>query len=1100
MKRIVINLSILIALVGLCCGTVWGQATAQISGTVRDQSGAVLPGVEVTATQTDTGIVRNIVTNETGSFVLPNLAIGPYKLEAALPGFRTFVQSGIVLQVNANPVINPVLEVGQVTEQVEVQANAALVETRSQGVGAVMENQRILELPLNGRQVADLIELNGAATPSVADQAPKNFQRNVVVSVAGGLGQGLTYVLDGGLHNQFTSGGNMSTPFPDALQEFKVETSALSAQYGMHSAGAVSMVTKSGTNEWHGDLFEFVRNGKFNARNAFALKRDTLKRNQFGGTIGGAIKKNKLFFFTGYQGTTTRQDPSDTITFIPTAAILAGDWTTFASPACNGGRQIALRGQYVNGGASPNGTIYTINPALYSKLALAIVNRPDMPKTGDPCGRLTWGNPLVINDHMVVARMDYQWTAKHTLFGRYLLDSSRGPNPYSLTGNLLSTNTTGPNGMANAFTIGSTYLISANVVNSVRLTANRTATLNETAEFYAWSDYGSTVVSPYPKRSLMSITGGFSVGSATQGGPATSNLLGGNDDVSWALGVHQIAFGVSGGRFTNYDYNKGRDTGRAAFNGSVTGLGMADFFVGSVGMFDQAGRNQRDEYKWYFGTYGADTWKATQRLTVNYGVRWEPYFSQTFKNGDSVNFNLDNFMKGIHSSVYPTAPIGLLFTGDAGIPGRSSMFTKWANFSPRLGLAWDVNGDGSLSVRASYGLFYDFLPLAFYTGRNPAFLPFAAVQNVRIEDPWASFPGGNPFPFVRPPKGQPGRFLSRQIIPSIPSDAQPPVVNQWNLAIQKQVGPNWIASASYIGSQTAHLWTIKQINPAVFLGLGPCTLAGVQYATCSTTANTDQRRVLSLQNPAAADAYSFINEVDQGGTGSYHGLLLSLQRRAVKGITLNTNYTWSHCIADITFADFNTASDGAYTNVNNRRADRGNCIATGQDRRHLFNVTAVAETPRFGNDNLRMLATGWRFSPLVRISSGRPLTITSGTDVALIGTANQRPNQVLADPYLDKGGLKYLNPAAFTNPAPGTLGNVGVGSVVGPKTWQFDASLSRTFAVREGQRVEFRAEAFNLTNSFRRNNPGTGLNSNTFGQVTSALDPRIMQFALKYVF
>ena len=303
-----------------------------------------------------------------------------------------------------------------------------------------------------------------------------------------------------------------------------------------------------------------------------------------------------------------------------------------------------------------------------------------------------------------------------------------------------------------------------------------------------------------------------------------------------------------------------------------------------------------------------------------------------------------------------------------------------------------------LSVRASYGLFYDFLPLAFYTGRNPAFLPFAAVQNVRIEDPWANFPGGNPFPFVRPPKGQPGRFLSRQIIPSIPSDARPPVVNQWNLAIQKQVGPNWIASANYIGSQTSHLWTITQLNPAVFLGLGPCTLAGVQYATCSTTANTDQRRVLSLLNPAAA-AYSFINEVDQGGTGSYHGLLLSLQRRAARGITLNTNYTWSHCIADITFADFNTAADGAFTNVNNRRADRGNCQATGQDRRHLFNVTAVAETPKFSNNTLRMIATGWRLSPIVRISSGRPLTVVSGTDVALIGTANERPNQVLADPY-----------------------------------------------------------------------------------------------------
>ncbi len=1100
MKRIVVSLLTALVCLVLSYGSLWAQATAQISGTVRDQTGAVLPGVEVAATQTDTGIARNVVTNETGSYVLPNLAIGPYKLEAALPGFRTFVQTGIVLQVNANPVVNPVLEVGQVSEQVEVQANAALVETRSQGVGAVMENQRILELPLNGRQVADLIELSGAATPSVAGQAPKNFQRNVVVSVAGGLGQGLAYVLDGAFHNQFTSGGNISTPFPDALQEFKVETSALSAQYGMHSAGAVSMVTKSGTNEWHGDLFEFVRNGKFNARNVFAIRRDTIKRNQFGGTIGGAIRQNKLFFFAGYQGTTTRQDPLESQTFIPTSAMLAGDWTAFASSACNAGVQRTLRAPYVNGGGSPNGTIFTINPSLYSRVAMAIVNRADMPKTSDPCGRLTWGNPLRINDHMAVARMDFQWTSKHTLFGRYLLDSSRGPNPYSLTGNLLSTNTTGPNGMANAFTIGSTYLISANMVNSLRLTANRTATLNETAEFYAWSDYGSTIASPYPKRSLMSITGGFSVGSATQGGPATSNLLGGNDDVSWALGVHQVAFGFSGGRFTNYDYNKGRDTGRAAFNGSVTGLGMADFMVGSVGMFDQAGKNQRDEYKWYLGTYGADTWKATRKVTINYGIRWEPYFAQTFKNGDSVNFSLDAFMKGQRTTVYPNAPVGLFFTGDPGVPGRSSMFTKWANFSPRLGLAWDVRGDGNTSVRASYGLFYDFLPLAFYTGRNPAFLPFAAVQNVRIEDPWAAFPGGNPFPFVRPARGQAGKFLARQIIPSIPSQAQPPMINQWNLSIQKQIGRDWITSASYIGSQTAHIWTIKQLNPAVFLGLGPCTLNGVSYAVCSTTANTDQRRVLSLLNPTAAEAFSFINEVDQGGTASYQGMLLSVQRRATRGVSINANYTWSHCIADITFTDFNTASDAAYTNVNNRSADRGNCILTGQDRRHLFNFTAVAETPRFGNNTLRMLATGWRLSPLLRLSSGRSLTITSGTDVALIGTANQRPNQVLADSYLDKNGLKYLNPAAFAAPAAGTLGNVGVASVVGPMNWQFDAALSRTFSVSETQRVEVRAEAFNLTNSFRKGNPTTALNSNIFGQINTALDPRIIQFAVKYVF
>src|SRR2546427_384544 len=270
---------------------VFAQAVSQISGTVKDQSGAVLPGVEITVTQTDTGIARNAVTNETGSYVLPNLAVGPYKLEAALPGFRTFVQTGIVLQVNGSPVLNPVLEVGQVSEQVEVQANAAMVETRNAGVGQVIENQRILELPLNGRQVSDLITLAGAAVQTATSRT-QNGSAEAYIQVGGALGYAVDYTLDGASHINFVTGANMPLPFPDALQEFKVETSGVNAQHG--SASAVGGVTKSGTNELHGDLFEFIRNDLFNARYYFATKPSTLKRNQFRGTIGGPILHNKV--------------------------------------------------------------------------------------------------------------------------------------------------------------------------------------------------------------------------------------------------------------------------------------------------------------------------------------------------------------------------------------------------------------------------------------------------------------------------------------------------------------------------------------------------------------------------------------------------------------------------------------------------------------------------------------------------------------------------------------------------------------------------------------------------------------------------------------
>src|SRR5216110_1392180 len=309
----------------LTCTVVWAQSTAQVSGTVTDPSGAVLPGVDVTVTQTDTGLMRSVVTNETGSYSLTSLPVGPYRLEAALPGFRAYAQSGIVLTVGANPVINIAMQVGQVSETVEVLANATQVETRTTGIGQVIDNVRVLELPLNARQVTELILLSGAAISGGAQGTQRNYP-TLSISVGGGMNNGLTYMLDGGTHNDPFNNLNLPLPFPDALQEFKVETSAVPAQYGQHSAGAVNGVTKSGSNEFHGDLFEFVRNKVFNARNAFSRTRDGLKRNQFGGVLGGPIIKNKLFFFGGDQFTRVRSAPATTIEFVPTTQMLTGDF------------------------------------------------------------------------------------------------------------------------------------------------------------------------------------------------------------------------------------------------------------------------------------------------------------------------------------------------------------------------------------------------------------------------------------------------------------------------------------------------------------------------------------------------------------------------------------------------------------------------------------------------------------------------------------------------------------------------------------------------------------------------------------------------------
>jgi hypothetical protein len=1086
------------------CGDIWAQVTAQIAGTVKDQTGAVLPGVEVTVTQTETGASRNAVTNETGSYVLSNLPIGPYRLEAGLPGFRTYVRTGIVLQVNSSPVINPVLEVGQVTEQVEVQANATQVETRNVGVGQVMENTRILELPLNGRQAVELIALAGAATPApLTDAAARDPFAKASFSIGGGLNTGVNFTLDGAYHNNPQSSGYMSTPFPDALQEFKVETSATSAQGGVKSAGSVSLVTKSGTNEFHGDLFEFVRNGKFNARNAFALRRDTIKRNQFGGTLGGPIAKNKVFFFAGYQGTTVRQDPSDLISFVPTAAMRAGDFTAFASPACNGGRQMTLAAPFVNN---------RIDPALFSRPAVAYASK--LPSTLDSCGKIIYGNPTYENGHMAIGRIDYQKSDKHSLFGRYLLEHLFNPAPYDLNHNPLSSagnSTPKVDALAQAFTLGSTYLFSANVVNAFRLTANRIAagkfepdTLPKAG--LGPADLGVKAFSYSSYFLPVNVTGGFIVNHTA--GSARNAIFAANDDLSVLRGNHQMTFGANAAAWWVNSYTNTYHT-RFVFNGQRTGLGMADFYIGYASEFNAGPSVPQHKRDRYVGLYAADTWKVNPKLTLNYGLRWQPYLPMIHRDGSALHFDEDALKKGIKSNRFDNTPPGMFFNGDPGFPGDAGMHNRWWEFAPRVGLAWDVAGDGRTSVRASAGSFYD-LPNTHYMVSLSSGAPWAprfTLTDVDFANPWANWPGGDQLPIKN------GRDVGRDalwplysITTALNYDTPNMQVVQWNLSLQKQIGADLLTSVSYLGTGTSHMWSLHQLNPAIFLGLLPCTLNGVNYPICSTTANTEQRRRLIRTYPQGGQYYGDVPRIAPEGTASYNAMLVSIQRRAARGVTLNANYTWSHCISDHPQPEqtaFGTRGNVGWTN-GDRRLDRGNCSSSSSDRRHVLNVSGVAETPGFSNSTLRAVASNWRISPIVRVLSGEALNVTTSQDRALNGMRNQRPNQVLPDVYGDKSPGNFLNVAAFAVPALGTIGNLGVGSITGPGTWQFDMAISRTFQFRETQKMEFRAEAFNVTNSFRMDLPSTStnliINSNIFGKVTAAKDPRIMQFALKYFF
>jgi hypothetical protein len=1083
----------------ISCAPLLAQAvaTSQINGSVHDASGAAVPGAAITATQTETGATRTVSSGSDGGYVLTNLPIGPYRLDVARDGFATFEQTGIVLQVASNPNIDVSLKVGAVTEKVQVEANATMVETQSTGVGQVIENQRILELPLNGRNVMSLIMLAGGAVQT-GTTSNRSFAGLPTISVAGGLDQGVGYFLDGAMHLDPYNGQAQPFPFPDALQEFKVETSGLSAQHSMGTS--VNAVTKSGTNEFHGDAFEFLRNDLFNARNYFSTTHSTLKRNQFGGTVGGPIKKNKIFFFGGYQGTTIRQDAAATQAFVSTPAILSGDFTAFASPQCNAGRQITLKGPFVGN---------KLPLSLFDKAALQIAAK--VPSSNNPCGLYIYGAPSPENDWQTVDRADYQINARHSLFARYIGTHSVITNPYSLNKNLLVTNIAGFDNFAQTFTLGETWLVGPTTVNSFRVAALRVAVTRVGAHFFNPSDVGINSYTYVPQFFVITMTGGFNIGGGTSADSAfktTTYQL--SDDVSMVRGAHQLSFGGNVANPRSFSLSNQQSTGTFAFNGQTTGLGMGDFFTGNLATLTQAGPIILNDTDLNFGLYGHDTWKLTSRLTANFGLRWEPFLPPTYTNSSVYNFDYGRFQQGIKSTVFSNAPAGLYYPGDPGFPGKQGINNRWADFEPRIGLAWDPMGDGKTSVRASFGMNYNFFPLQMRI--NSVLSPFSSSTTLTspaggLDNPWQGVNGGNPFPET---VNKNAVFTPFGNFASIPYNMHPTYVETWNLALQRQIGSNWLATATYLGTHDVHIWLTTPVNNAQFLGLGPCTINTVNaagavvptnYATCSTTANTNQRRILSLQRPLDGQYIGTLDSYDDGGTQGYNGMILSIQRRVNRGVTVNANYTWSHCIGDYS-TSFGPNVGDSIPAPGLRHLNRGNCPG---DRRQVFNITAVAQMPRFANHALNMVASGWQLSAIYSYQTGAYLAVLSGIDRALTGTATsginaQRPDQVLQNPYGNGTVTDYLNPLAFAQPALGTIGNQQINNLAGPYYFDLDISLSRVFRIRERHSIEARAEAYNLTNSLRMGPPNLVLNSATFGQVNTASDPRILQFALKYAF
>jgi hypothetical protein len=1108
-----------IALGLLCAAMVWGQAqnTAQIQGTVQDATGSAVPGAEVRATQTETGALRTATSGVDGTYVLSNLPVGPYRVEVRKEGFSSYIQSGIVLQVATNPTVDVQMKIGAVSEQVQVEANAAIVETQATGVGAVIDNRRILELPLNGRVATDLIGMVGGVIPQgVAGNGGYPGTQQFVI--AGGQAFGVAFYLDGSIFNNPWDLANMPMPFPDALQEFKVETSSLTASNGIHAGGTVTGITKSGTNSFHGDLFEFFRNGDLNARNFFAPTRDTLKRNQVGGTVGGPVKKDKLFFFFGFQDTILRQDPvtNTAATFVPTAAMLAGDWS--ACPQDLTPLAANVKSLFINNKISP--TQY--DPAALKLAAL-------LPKSAAPCGNTSYGITTHVNETQLVGRGDYQTSAKNSLFGRYLRSHYFRPPSMTFTPDNILTSTQGAlNDADQSWAFGDTYLISPQIVNQVRATVDRIGIHRYDSDYVSACDLGAALVycGYVPHQSGFTVTGGFTVGPGT-GGQAVAHTtpLQLNDDISWVRGKHQINFGVGGA------------VSKMLFDGNVyaqtnwTFPNLPQFLLGQFNTNSLSTPNTLDLEKWFVNAYVQDTWKVTSHLTVNAGLRWEPFLPTSELRGYIYNFSVASLANNVKTTQFVNSPPGLTFPGDPGFQGKRGMNSYWNLFAPRVALAYDPKGDGKTVIRASFGIAYDYVSGELLVNSADA-PPFGGTEMWagQFSNPFASNVGGNIFPYTVD-KNAPFATSGTYIYP--PTNLKTTSVNQWNLVVQRQVGRDWLLSASYLGSESEHLWASYQENPAVFIpgncvagqyGLaaaGPCSPAG--------DSNAQARRLFSIAGyPGAAKYLGFVERLDSGGTSSYNGLILQVQKRLSKGLQMNANYTWSHCIGDLSIGNSTGNAGAGFAIPNNRRFDRSNCQSNeiggtfSSDRRHLFTFSTVYETPRFSNNMVRMLASRWQVAGIYLARSAPWITASLSSDVALNfdSSANQRPIQVLQNPLAANAGspcantapcVSWINSAAFQSPTLGTLSPMGRDNIPGPKFFNFDMSVRREFAIHERYTLQLRGEAFNVTNSFRAGvappslaggASGVGLTfgTPTFGQITSALDPRIMQLALKFTF
>jgi hypothetical protein len=1149
--------------------------TGNIQGTVTDSTGAVIPNATVTLTDQATGVKRTAVSNSAGDYLFPGIPISTYNLQVAATGFKTYEQTGIVLEVGSNIAVNATMSIGAADVKVEVQAEGLALQTEDPTFKQTIDHNAMTEMPLNGRHMTDLIVASGGSSPAPGGDftGSKFSYQTISVSIAGGGGNTTLWRLDGGDNQDYMANGNLPYPFPDAVSQFSVESTALGAQDGGHVGGMVNVVTRSGTNAYHGTGFEFIRNNYLDGQNFFSTctpvkpattctAKDTLHQNQFGGTFGGPIKRNKMFAFAGYQRTENRQAQASTQATVPTAANLAGDFSvtdgvpgTAGSNPCNSSHAPITLVDPLTGAALP-GNKYATTPT-YNAQALALQKYLPVIDPGydtNNCGFVSYSIPSQLFDNEFVTRVDYTVSSKQNIYGRYFVDGYQFP-AYFFPTNILVTTQSGNIQRVQTFTLGDAYTFTPNVVNAAHISILRRVNNR---------GYNANDINPNKLGITMynAVTNGLQIteGKFTIGGGTNSvshfndNTLAVGDDITWVHGKHQLSIG---GGWVQNELNIGNQyesNGTFTFNGSYSGSGPKggstigdqnlDFLQGTLSAFQQSKQQQNALRGPIQNLYVQDTFHASPRLTLTGGLRWGPNVMPHDYFNRGLEFNMANFLSNTSSSVYPNAPAGIMYFGDKGV---TKQFTKnsYLQFSPNVGASFDPDGNGKTVFRVGGALMFD--NPNFFTGqRNQQNPPFATAISetqtsstgpVSFSAPWSvGSITTSPFPQPAVPTPAQALFFAQSQYIVLPAQFHAAYTIQWTLSVQHEFRGGWQAQVDYIGNTTRHNPIGLPLSQAIYIpgvwGAGGTGCAGIVTTgpgavkpgaagtNCSTTGNQNSRFKLTIANPLQG------NQLSGGGGGSvlvadsatanYNGLVSSLNHRLSSTFNLFANWTWSKCL-NIEDAQGDLAGT-TVENPNNPSLDYAPC---GSDYRHIINTSLVAKSnfTRF-NSFGKAAINGWEFAPLIRIQTGSPFSVTAGADDSLTDVGNDRPNLVAGvNPYAEVkfkkatgvANREYLNPAAFVQICPnnvtagcaaaGTYGNVSRNSFRGPKTLNFDAQISRTFPIHESLNTTFRLEAFNVLNHPNFSNPTASLTSSTFGQVSSTANAaRVFQGSLKVSF